>query len=145
MEKAIILDRYVGYKIISKEDNEAAIKQILNLILSYFQTHKTYNLNKIIFFGSRRRGDYKWDSDFDFLVIVNEDITYKERDFLHVEILDKISKKRYKGEFLDVELIVSGLKTFTKAIDYTGHILRYAYKEGVVLYDKILQSENRMA
>ena len=132
-EKKIAL-RQLGYRIVSKEDNEAAVRQILDSILSYFRDDKTYTLNKVILFGSRSRDDFKWDSDFDFVVVVNEDILVDEKYLIWNGILDKISEKRYKGESLDVELIVSGLKNFTKVINYVGHILRYANKEGEVLY-----------
>ncbi|MDA8053923.1 MAG: nucleotidyltransferase domain-containing protein [Deltaproteobacteria bacterium] len=132
-EKVVVL-RHIGYRIVSKEDNEAAVKQILDSIISYFRDNKTYTLNKVILFGSRSRDNYKWDSDFDFVVVTNEDISADEKYLIWNGILDKISEKRYKGESLDMELIVSGLKNWTKAINYVGHILRYANKEGKVLY-----------
>ena len=137
-EKKISL-RHIGYKIVSKEDNEAAVNQILNSISAYFQNNKKYTLNKVILFGSRNRDDYKWDSDFDFVVVVNEDISVDEKYFIWNGILDKIAEKRYyKGEILDVELIVSGLKNYNTAINFVGHILRYANKEGRVLSGQIL-------
>ncbi len=40
-EKAITV-RNIGYKIISKKDKEAAIKHILNSILSYFKINKAF-------------------------------------------------------------------------------------------------------
>ncbi len=126
--------RHIGYKIVSKEDNEAAVNQILNSISAYFQNNKKYTLNKVILFGSRSRADYKWDSDFDFVVVVNEDISVDEKYFIWNGILDKIAENRYyKGEILDVELIVSGLKNYNTAINFVGHIFRYANKEGRVL------------
>ena len=132
-EKRISL-RHIGYKIVSKEDNEAAVRQILNSILSYFRDNTRYTLNKIILFGSRSRDDYKWDSDFDFVVVVNEDISVDEKYLIWNGILDKIAENRYyKGEFLEVELIVSGLNNFNRVVDMHGHILRYANKEGKVL------------
>jgi len=36
-------------------------------------------VGKIILFGSRARGDYKEDSDWDFLIIVNEELNRKEK------------------------------------------------------------------
>jgi predicted nucleotidyltransferase len=129
-----IVDRQIGYKIVSKEDNEAAVNQILNSILAYFRNDKKYTLNKVILFGSRNRDDYKWDSDFDFVVVVNEDISIDEKYYIWNGILDKIAENSYyKGEILDVELIVSGLKNYNAAINFVGHILRYANKEGRVL------------
>ena len=126
--------RHIGYKIVSKEDNEAAVNQSLNSISAYFQNNKKYTLNKVILFGSRSRADYKWDSDFDFVVVVNEDISVDEKYFIWNGILDKIAENRYyKGEILDVELIVSGLKNYNTAINFVGHIFRYANKEGRVL------------
>ncbi len=144
--KTIIHDRRIGYKIVSKEDNESAVKQIFDSLLTYFYHNKFYSLNKIIFFGSRKRGDYSWDSDFDFVVVIDEDISsFPEKENIRNGILDKISEKRYKGEFLDVELIVSDLKNFNESLNCKGHILRYANREGIILYDKVLQSGKRVA
>ncbi len=145
IKEVIVLDRYIGYKIISDEDNKSAVKQILDVIISYFKVNKAFTLNKVILFGSRSRKDYRWDSDFDIVVIVDENISVEEKYIIQDEILDKISKNRYKGEILDVELIVSGLKNFAEATNYFGHILRYAHKEGIVLYGKVLQSGKKVA
>ncbi|KJJ85158.1 Nucleotidyltransferase domain protein [Candidatus Omnitrophus magneticus] len=37
---------------------------------------------KIFLFGSRARGDFREDSDWDFMVLLNEEITFKEKKCL---------------------------------------------------------------
>ena len=41
--------RHIGYKIVSKEDNEAAVNQILNSISAYFQNNKKYTLTQGVY------------------------------------------------------------------------------------------------
>ena len=79
---------------------------------------KTYNLNKVILFGSRARGDYKSRSDID-LAVSGGDCT------------------RFA---LDVQEITSTL-LFFDVVNLDGvvqrELLEYIEKEGVCIYEKI--------
>jgi predicted nucleotidyltransferase len=53
-------------------------------------------LDKIVLYGSRARGDYKEDSDFDFLVVVNDESLISTRQSLRVsEATFSIWEKTY--------------------------------------------------
>ncbi|MCD6239500.1 MAG: nucleotidyltransferase domain-containing protein [Thermotogae bacterium] len=53
--------------------------QIAKNIIMEESAKKGFKVGKIILFGSRARGDYKEDSDWDFLIIVNEELNRKEK------------------------------------------------------------------
>lgn len=74
---------------------------------------------KIYFYGSRARGDYKKTSDYDFLVIVPDNIFGS--DFLDVQLeLDRIGQ-RYKN--FDVQ-----------ASHHDSLLTREAEKDGKLIY-----------
>lgn len=47
---------------------------------------KDYPSTKIILYGSRSRGDYKLSSDWDILIVINDDLQEREK----IEIQNKI-------------------------------------------------------
>jgi len=51
--------------------------QILNELKSYLQQNLGDNFHNLILFGSRVGNNYKKDSDFDCLIIINNDYNYK--------------------------------------------------------------------
>lgn len=53
---------------------------------------KNIKIEKIIIFGSRARGDFNKDSDWDFLVIADKEIAIKEKHRLIIQIKRKLAK-----------------------------------------------------
>jgi len=46
---------------------------------------------KILLFGSRRRGDFHPDSDWDFLVLVENDLSFHDKHDITIEIQRKLA------------------------------------------------------
>lgn len=96
---------------------------------------------KVILFGSFARGDwvddeyvedgiiYSYRSDFDFLVVIKDEI--KEKEF---ELMSKI-ENRTLGFSNDVSPIVHSLEYINKGLSTGQYFFRDIVKEGKVLYD----------
>ncbi len=54
------------------------INKILEKVKTFLQTTYHDNLDKVILFGSRARGDYRADSDIDILIVLKEPFNYSQ-------------------------------------------------------------------
>jgi len=81
---------------------------------------------KILLFGSRARGDFNVDSDWDFFVVIGDEISREERLDITVEIKRKLAKLRIPNDII----IVSASEVEKRSEDL-GDIIYYALKEGI--------------
>jgi len=81
---------------------------------------------KIILFGSRVRGDYNKESDWDFYVIVDKDLDFNRR----WEIILKIKRRLAEVEIPN-DIIINSVNWARKYQNDVGRITYYALKEGV--------------
>jgi len=83
---------------------------------------------KIILFGSRARGDFTMQSDFDLLVII------KNVASMHTKInLTTQLRKCFAMQMLDADVLVKDEKDVDYLKDKPGSVVRNALREGVVL------------
>lgn len=82
-------------------------------------------VEKVILFGSRVMGDYREDSDWDLLVVVDGK-DKKRRDEFWLKINRKLVDNRIKGD-----LIINNKKDVDEYAKYSGFIHYHALKEGV--------------
>lgn len=73
-------------ELLSNRDEIAEIKQIIQELYQE-------QLDKIILFGSRARGDNRPDSDFDLLIILKNDFNYSQEIEKTSHFISKISLK----------------------------------------------------
>jgi len=85
-------------------------------------------VKKVILFGSRARGNAKPDSDWDFLIVVDKDMTPREKR----EIASNIRLRLVYSEILADILIISEGQ-FNERLNDIGYITYYAVKEGIEL------------
>jgi predicted nucleotidyltransferase len=85
-----------------------------------------FNVVKIILFGSRVRGDYTEESDWDLLVILDKYITFNELKKLTGSIQLKLAAINFSND-----LIFRGINQFNKSMKVVGNISYYANKEGI--------------
>jgi len=83
---------------------------------------------RVVLFGSRARGDFREDSDWDLLVIVDGSYDKETiRDF----------KLKVRRALIDLgitpELVVADRNIVEKYKDYKGFVYYYALSEGVTL------------
>ncbi|MEM5830456.1 MAG: nucleotidyltransferase domain-containing protein, partial [Candidatus Aenigmatarchaeota archaeon] len=104
------------------------LKKIKEIIL---QTAKEMNIeiDKIILFGSRARGDYKEDSDYDLLIVTKEKLETKRILSLSSEIEDKIIETFDKP----ADIIVISKEEFEKYKNWKSLVIGVAAEEGINL------------
>lgn len=85
-----------------------------------------YLVRQILLFGSRARGDFRSDSDWDFLVIVDRDVSDAEYRRIFSRIGLRFVQAGFSGDvFIQSEEVVRKRK------NNTGFLTYYALKEGV--------------
>lgn len=79
-------------------------------------------------FGSRARGDYNKSSDWDFYVVINEDIEYTKK----LEITSRIRRKLVEIKF-SCDIIIHSVSLVNEMKNDIGYLTYYVFKEGVDL------------
>ena len=100
------------------------IKKIINQVFE----EKGIKVEKIILFGSRARGDFKENSDWDLLIIVEEKLSRDER----VEILHFIRRK-LADEFIPSDVIIKSREEVEERQKVIGSVIKSAMEEGILL------------
>ena len=85
-----------------------------------------YKVDKIILFGSRARGDFKEDSDWDFFVVVDKNI-FKE----DMKIILRNIRRRMAINNISNDIIVKSKDIYKNQKNDTGFLSYYVNKEGV--------------
>lgn len=85
-------------------------------------------IDKIILFGSRARGDFKEDSDWDFLVVVDKNLSFHEK----WDIIDEIKKKLAK-DFIPNDIIIKSSQEIEEEREDVGKITHEILREGILL------------
>ncbi|HOM27518.1 MAG TPA: nucleotidyltransferase domain-containing protein [bacterium] len=81
---------------------------------------------KIILFGSRAKGTYRQDSDFDFFVIVDKKLSFNEKWDIIDGIKIKLAKLRIPND-----IIIKSDDEIEEEKDDVGKITYYILKEGI--------------
>jgi predicted nucleotidyltransferase len=100
------------------------IKKIINQVFE----EKGIKVERIILFGSRARGDFKENSDWDLLIIVEEKPSRDER----VEILHLIRRK-LADEFIPSDVIIRSREEVEERQKVIGSVIKSAMEEGILL------------
>lgn len=107
-----------------------AERQALKKITTKLRKSLGDELIAVVAFGSRVRGDFNGDSDFDVLVIVKN----RKADVLN-KVVDIFQEFELKTS-IPFSPIVKSLNTFEKEKTYKTGFYRNIESEGVVLYGK---------
>jgi len=117
----------VAMKNIDKIKNEQIVKDIKERILKILN-EMGISVRTIILFGSRARGDFKKESDFDLLIILNKDILPKEKK----EIWYLVYKTLHKYyQTIPFDIIVKSAQSFEQEKSVVNTISNEVYLEGV--------------
>lgn len=87
---------------------------------------RSIHIGDILLFGSRARGDFDINSDWDFLIITEEEISREEKWDIILSIKRRLAKLKIPNDVL----IVSVKEVEDRAKD-VGDIIYYALKEGI--------------
>lgn len=86
-----------------------------------------YKVESIYLFGSRARGDYKKYSDYDFLVVINNDIIRAKR----IDMIYNIGLRL--SNYIASDVIIKSKQKLSQEKDDKGLLSYYALKEGIHL------------
>lgn len=103
-------------------------EQAVNLIREELEK-RGIKVVKIVLFGSRARGDYKEDSDWDFFVVVDKEMKRRERQKILTELYRKLAKIEDS-----YEIILKSEASFKKMKNYVGCVSYDTDKEGVTVW-----------
>ncbi len=106
---------------------EKVIKKVAKVITQEVE-RRGAKVVKILLFGSRARGTARHDSDWDFLVIVDKEMSFNEK----WEIIDAIKLDLAKMGIPN-DIIIKSEKEIELIQNDVGRISYYALKEGVEL------------
>ncbi len=109
-------------------DNKSSIEKIIKNIVEETIKESGYHLEKVVLFGSRAKGNFDEDSDWDLLIVIKEDITRKEK----LDLFSKISKKLAK-HLIPCDLLIRSRKEVEKLKTYFHSVTKIALEEGIVL------------
>ena len=93
-------------------------------------TAKRFNIqvDKVILFGSRARGDYREDSDWDILVVTEEKLDRRKYLEFYSAVIKALHEKKIKSD-----LIIVDKETFEKKKHIANTIVNEAFTEGIPL------------
>ena len=111
MEKILDKNLEIAKKIITEEVERAG-----------------YKVDRIILFGSRAKGNYKEGSDWDFFVLIDNNI-FKE----DLKIILRNIRRRMALNGIPNDIVVKSKEIYLNQIDDAGFLSYYVNKEGVSL------------
>lgn len=121
------MGRKISDLLMNNGDNVLSNGMVKEKIIMVLQQRRI-GLKDIILFGSRARGDFDENSDYDLLIILNEALNMKEK----IEVSEAI-RTELAIQFISSDIII---KSSTEADYYRekiGSVVREAFKDGVVL------------
>jgi predicted nucleotidyltransferase len=98
------------------------IKKIINQVFE----EKGVRVEKIILFGSRARGDFKRNSDWDLLIVVSNELDLKDKRKISKEIRIKLAEI-----FIPCDVLIKSASEIDYYSNFIGTTTREALKEGV--------------
>jgi len=101
------------------------IETIKNIIIQEIEKNNL-KVEKIILFGSRARGDFREDSDWDFYVIVNKEIDFLKKK----KIITQIKRKLAEYNILS-DILIQSVNFLDEKKDDVGYLIYYVLKDGV--------------
>ena len=106
---------------------EETLKKIRKVIVEIAKNHGI-KIDKIILFGSRARGDHSKDSDWDILIVTEEELDWRVKGDFIAEIGWNLVNRNIVPEILVVDK-----ETFEKYRNLTGFVYHWAEKEGTLI------------
>ncbi|MCX7908990.1 MAG: nucleotidyltransferase domain-containing protein [Ignavibacteria bacterium] len=119
--------KFDSKKLVTPEFKLTMEKTIKETIQKLFE-QKNIRISKIFLFGSRARGNFSFESDWDILVVTEEDLTRK----MLLEIAHQI-RKELAEKLIPVDVLLKSKQEVEQRKDVVGSVIRTAIKEGIVL------------
>ena len=106
---------------------DETLKLMKEIILNTAKKHNI-EIDKIILFGSRARGDYREDSDWDILIVTKKVVSREIADDFWLTLKRKLIENR-----IIPEIIIVSRDDFERYKELPGYIYHWAEKEGLLI------------
>ncbi len=101
----------------------------LELIRTFFE-ERNMKIVHIFLFGSRGRGDYQDDSDYDILIVIREEILPVERRMIISDLYRFLTDRQ---AMLPMDLVLKSLSVFEDQKDMPGSLAYNVQRESITL------------
>jgi predicted nucleotidyltransferase len=105
------------------EDEQKTINYIKEFLIS-----KNIRINKFFMFVSRSRGDYNEDSDYDFMIVTENELQSNEKRKI---IGDLYRSLIIKNAIINLDLIIKSLSKYNYEKLYLGFLAYTVAREGI--------------
>ena len=102
------------------------MKKIIAKIINDVLEEKGIKVKKIILFGSRAKGDFKQDSDWDLMIVTDRNLSFLEKRKIIAEMQRRLAKLKIPND-----IILKSEQQFDTMKKYVGCMSYYASKEGL--------------
>ncbi len=108
-------------------ENQNELLKIKETITS---TLKDENIDdaELFLFGSRARGNFSINSDYDIMIVTQRKIAIREKIKLFTRLTGVLAKKRY-----NVDIVIKSVDEVNYYRTKIGHIVRSAFNEGILI------------
>jgi len=104
------------------------MKEIIAKIINDVLGQKGIAVKKIILFGSRARGNFKKDSDWDLMIVIDRNLSFLEKRRFIAEMQRNLAKLKIPND-----IILKSEQQFNAKKNYVGCMSYYASKEGLLV------------
>ncbi len=111
-----------------KRATEMSSKQEILEKLKILLTEMNLEYSKIILFGSRARGDFRDESDWDFLIVLEKPLDAKTKKELWFDIYRKLHEFY---PFISFDIILKDTESFEEEKTIANTISNEVYLEGI--------------
>ncbi len=111
----------------SKKGKEMERETIKSILVNFLK-RENLKVEKILLFGSRARGDFSKNSDWDLLIILEEKLNIQEKRRISKEIRTLLAKN-----LIPADIIVKSKEELDYFINFEGSVTKEALKEGIQL------------
>jgi predicted nucleotidyltransferase len=106
---------------------QAILEKAVEIIRRVSQGHQV-RVERILLFGSRARGQAQPESDWDFYVLVDRDLTFAEKRSLVTLIKRELAQARIPND-----VILKSIHQFRETRNHVGYLAHEVQQEGIAL------------
>ncbi|MEO0185776.1 MAG: nucleotidyltransferase domain-containing protein [candidate division WOR-3 bacterium] len=106
-------------------ENEVEIAK--NIIIEEIKKNG-FEVKTIYLFGSRAKGNYSRDSDWDFYIIIDKDLSFFQKRKIIAQIRRRLAELRIPND-----IIIQSESVVKKRKNNVGYLTYYVLKEGRVI------------
>ena len=98
---------------------------VKNVVIEELKKHNI-NIEEIYLFGSRAKGNYSKDSDWDFYIIVDKDLDFSFKRKINANLRRKLAELS-----IPIDIIIQSRSLVEQRKNNVGYLTYYVLKEGI--------------